>query len=252
MMRSVIVCSLLAALSSTATAFLPAPPLTLSGRGLATGVATRSPAVAVRRGHAAELRCTATRLDVPTLSPLLEASDLNEFTATLQRSKVVFVKLYQGRCRQCIALAPKFKSLAVEHSRLGEVVFMKVPPASLPTPLRSSAPACSAPSGLVKEPKIGAHNWSNRFQVAADRLREIAKHAGITRAPTIQAYVDGVLYGQIVRPLLTALSLLKAVGESSATEVGCGMILVPKVVARTDAQELRRKEAMAGRTRRHR
>eukprot|EP00290_Baffinella_frigidus_P040864 CAMPEP_0180308542 /NCGR_PEP_ID=MMETSP0988-20121125/28558_1 /TAXON_ID=697907 /ORGANISM="non described non described, Strain CCMP2293" /LENGTH=221 /DNA_ID=CAMNT_0022292135 /DNA_START=58 /DNA_END=719 /DNA_ORIENTATION=- len=158
MMRSVIVCSLLAALSSTATAFLPAPPLTLSGRGLATGVATRSPAVAVRRGHAAELRCTATRLDVPTLSPLLEASDLNEFTATLQRSKVVFVKLYQGRCRQCIALAPKFKSLAVEHSRLGEVVFMKV---------------------------------------AADRLREIAKHAGITRAPTIQAYVDGVLYGQI-------------------------------------------------------
>ena len=137
MMRSVLVCSLLVALSSTVTGFSPCAPLALRrGRGVATGATTRlqPPAVATRRAHAAELRCTATKLDLET-SCELEASDLQEFTSTLTHSKVVFVKMYQGRCRQCIALAPKFKSLAQEHSRSGEVVFMKVSPATLPTPL---------------------------------------------------------------------------------------------------------------------
>ena len=180
MMRSVLVCSLLAALSSTATGFSFSAPLPLRRGGIATGVTTRAPAVAVRRAPAAELRCS---LSIDPSTPCeLEASDLKDFTTTLTRSKVVFVKMYQGRCRQCIALAPKFKSLALEHSRTGEVVFMKV---------------------------------------AADKLREIAQHAGITRAPTIQAYVDGVLFMQIVSPLPNSLSqLAEVVGVPASTESG--------------------------------
>lgn len=134
------------------------------------------PAVATRRAHAAELRCTATKLDLET-SCELEASDLQEFTSTLTHSKVVFVKMYQGRCRQCIALAPKFKSLAQEHSRSGEVVFMKVSPATLPTPLHEHLPA-----SLSREFKE-----SQMVHVLTAELLSRSPRTGFGRLPSTRA-----------------------------------------------------------------
>jgi hypothetical protein len=152
-MRGVIVNVLiLSMLSCTADGFSGVAPFALRKGGLSFSSANGAPNVRAPwaapglRENVGSLRCASTNSFNSVEKALVEARNLGDFTSTLEKSRIVFVKLYQGKCRKCVALAPKFKSLAEQHASCGDVVFMKV----CLTPLASPSGARRAPKSCTR------------------------------------------------------------------------------------------------------
>jgi hypothetical protein len=151
-MRGVIMKVLmLSTLSCSADGFSGVAPIALRKGGLSFSSANGAPNVRAPwaapglREHVGSLRCASTNSFDSVEKALVEARNLGDFTSTLEASRIVFVKLYQAKCRKCVALAPKFKSLAEQHASCGDVVFMKVclTPLASPSGARRARASCT-------------------------------------------------------------------------------------------------------------